>query len=141
MLALGISGCGGGDSKGATVSVYVGASLCRAAKRELAAHGARAGHFKIAARCLTSSEKDGDGVDLATDGSNSRRATSDTSAVATLESPGPGNKFSRSILESAGIPLLTSTSGRQAMKQVIEAVESAGSSGVRSNVRETLEPT
>jgi hypothetical protein len=72
---------------------------------------------------------------------NSRRATSDTSAVATLESPGPGSKFTRSILESAGIPLLTSTSGSKAMKQVIEAVESAGSSGPRSKVREALEPS
>jgi hypothetical protein len=80
-------------------------------------------------------------VDLATDGSNSRRATSDTSAVATLESPGPGTKFSRSILESAGIPLLTSTSGSKAMKSVIEAVESAGSSSPRSKVREALEPS
>jgi hypothetical protein len=114
--------------------------LCKSAKAELATHGTRAGHFKIAARCLASSERDGGGVDLATDGSNSRRATSDTSAVATLESPGPGNKFTRSILESAGIPLLTSSSGSQAMKRVIEAVESAGSSAVRSKVQETLEP-
>jgi hypothetical protein len=141
MLAVGIVGCGGGDSQGATVSVYVGASLCKGAKSELASHGASAGHFRIAARCLAPSERAGGGVDLATNGSNSRRATSDTSAVATLESPGPGNKFSRSILESAGIPLLTSSSGRQAMKQVIEAVENAGSSSVRSKVQETLEPT
>ncbi|HWH20335.1 MAG TPA: hypothetical protein VN671_07375 [Solirubrobacterales bacterium] len=123
------------------MSVYVGAPLCKAAKGELARHGASAGHFKIAARCLAPSAKAGGGVDLATDGSNSRRATSDTSAVATLESPGPGNKFTRSILESAGIPLLTSTSGSKAMKQVIEAVESAGSSSVRSEVQEALEPT
>jgi hypothetical protein len=123
------------------VSVYVGASLCKEAKAELASHGENAGHFKISARCLAPSGKAGGGVDLATDGSNSRRATSDTSAVATLEAPGPGTKFTRSILESAGIPLLTSSSGGQAMKQVIEAVEAAGSSGVRSKVRETLEPT
>jgi hypothetical protein len=141
MLAVGIVGCGGGDSQGATVSVYVGASLCKSAKSELASHGASAGHFKIAARCLAPSEKAGGGVDLATDGSNSRRATSDTSAVATLEAPGPSAKFSRSILESAGIPLLTSSSGSKAMKQVIEAVENAGSSGVRGKVQEALEPS
>jgi hypothetical protein len=141
VLGLTVAGCGGGDSQGATVSVYVGASLCKSAKAELAAHGASAGHFKIAARCLAPSEKAGGGVDLATDGSNSRRATSDTSAVATLEAPGPGTKFSRSILESAGIPLLTSSSGSKAMKSVIEAVESAGSSSVRSKVQETLEPS
>jgi hypothetical protein len=141
VVAVAVAGCGGGDASGATVSVYVGASLCKAAKGELAAHGASAGHFTIAARCLAPSEKAGGGLDLATDGSNSRRASEDTSAVATVESPGPGNKFTRSILESAGIPLLTSSSGSKAMKQVIEAVESAGSSAVRSKVRETLEPT
>jgi len=141
ILAVGIAACGGGDSEGATVSVYVAAPLCKAARAELASHGASAGHFKIAARCLAPSERAGGGVDLATDGSNSRRATSDTSAVATLESTGPGTKFTRSILESAGIPLVTSSSGQSAMKQVIEAVESAGSSSVRDEVREALEPS
>ena len=81
------------------------------------------------------------GVDLATNGANSRRATEDTSAVATLETPGPGNKFSRPILESAGIPLVTASSGRQAMKRTLAAIESAGSSEVRDKVRETLEPS
>ncbi len=140
-LVLGIAGCGGGDSQGARVSVYVAAPLCKAAKAELASHGTTAGHFTIAARCLAPSERAGGGVDLATDGANSRRATSDTSAVATLESPGPGNKFTRSILESAGIPLLTSASGTKGMKQVIEAVEGAGSSNVRESVQEALEPS
>lgn len=123
------------------MSVYVGASLCKEAKAELASHGENAGHFKISARCLAPSERAGGGVDLATDGMNSRRATSDTSAVATLESPGPGSKFTRSILESAGIPLLTASSGSQAMKSVIEAVENAGSSSPRTKVREALEPS
>jgi hypothetical protein len=140
-LGVAVVGCGGGDSQGATVSVYVAAPLCKAAKSELDSHGATAGHFKIAARCLAPSERAGGGVDLATDGSNSRRATADTSAVATLESPGPGNKFTRSIVESAGIPLLTSTSGSKAMKSVIEAVESAGTGNVRESVQEALEPT
>jgi len=139
-LGVAIVGCGGGDSRGATVSVYLAAPLCAAAKSELASHGASAGHFKIAARCLAPSERAGGGVDLATDGSNSRRATSDTSAVATVESLGPGNKFTRSILESAGIPLLAARSGRSAMKRVIDAIESAGGSNVRESVRKTLEP-
>ena len=134
------SGCGGGDASGATVSVYVAAPLCAAAKAELASHGATAGHFKVAARCLAPSERAGGGVDLATDGSNSRRATEDTSAVATLEAPGPGNKFTRAILESAGIPLVTSPSGSRGMTRIIEAVEGAGSSNVRDSVQEALEP-
>jgi hypothetical protein len=141
ILGIGIVGCGGGASDGATVSVYVGASLCKGAKGELAAHGASAGHFKVAARCLKPSRREGGGVDLAIDGSNSRRATSESSAVATLEAPGPGNEFTHSILESAGIPLVTSASGGRAMKRVIEAVEGAGGSGVRSKVQEALEPS
>jgi hypothetical protein len=123
------------------VSVYVAAPLCAGAKAELAAHGATAGHFKVAARCLAPSEKAGGGVDLATNGSNSRRATEDTSAVATLEPPGPGTKFSRAILESAGIPLVTSSSGKSGMKRIVEAVESAGSSNVRESVQKSLEPS
>jgi hypothetical protein len=123
------------------VSVYVAAPLCTAAKAQLAAHGASVGHFHVAARCLAATERPGGGVDLATNGANSRRATEDTSAVATLESPGPGNKFSRAILESAAIPLVTSASGRQGMKEIVEAIESAGSGNVRESVGEALEPS
>jgi hypothetical protein len=139
-LGLAIAGCGGGDASGATVSVYVAAPLCAGAKAELGSHGATAGHFTVAVRCLASSEKSGGGVNLATDGSNSRRATADTSAVATLELPGPGTKFTRPILESAEIPLVTSASASEGMKRILKAVEGAGSSGVRGSVSEALEP-
>jgi hypothetical protein len=140
VLALGsaVVGCGGSDASGATVSVYVAAPLCAAAKQELAAHGATAGHFTVAVRCLAPSERPGGGVDLATDGSNSRRATSDTSAVATLEPPGPGAKFTRAILESAEIPLVTSASAQRGMNRILSAVEDAGSSDVRGAVRDSL---
>jgi hypothetical protein len=140
-LMLGVAGCGGGDASGATVSVYVAAPLCAAAKGELAKHGATAGHFRVAVRCLAPSERAGGGVELATVGSNSRRATEDTTSVATLETSGPAAKFSRPILESAGIPLVTSSSGQKAMESAIRAVESAGSSSVRSSVKEALEPS
>ncbi|HEX3736267.1 MAG TPA: hypothetical protein VHV53_01900 [Solirubrobacterales bacterium] len=139
-LGLSVAGCGGGDAAGATVSVYVAAQLCAGAKAELASHGATAGHFKVAARCLAPSARAGGGVDLAMAGANSRRATEDSSTVATLEAPGPANKFTRSILEAAGIPLVTAASGRQGMNRIIKAVEGAGSSGVRGSVREALEP-
>jgi hypothetical protein len=136
-----VAGCGGGDASGATVSVYVAAPLCEAARADLAKHGAVAGNFRVAARCLAPTERAGGGVDLATTGSNSRRATEDTSAIATLEAPGPGNKFSHAILESAGIPLVTSSTGVAGMRQIVAAVESAGSSAVRESVREALEPS
>jgi hypothetical protein len=100
-----------------------------------------AGNFKIAVRCLAVDERGGGGVDLEANGSNSRRATQDTAAVATLEPPGPGNKFARAILESAGIPLVISSSGQKGMKRIVTAVESAGSSEVRDKVRESLEPS
>ncbi|MBN9623444.1 MAG: hypothetical protein J0H06_10915, partial [Actinobacteria bacterium] len=64
----------------------------------------------------------------------------DTSAVATLEPPGPGTKFTRAILESAEIPLVTSRSARKGMSRIITAIEAAGSSSVRGSVRESLEP-
>jgi hypothetical protein len=123
------------------VRVYVAAPLCGGAKAELGSHGASAGSFKVAVRCLAPDERSGGGVDLATNGSNSRRATEDTTAVATLEAPGPGNKFARTILESAGIPLVISSSGQKGMEGIVTAVESAGSSEVRDKVREALEPS
>ena len=141
VLGLAVVGCGGGDAAGATVSVYVAAPLCAGAKSELAAHGAAAGHFTVAVRCLAPSERVGGGIDLARTGSNSRRATADTSAVATLEPPGPGTKFSRPILESAGVPLVTARSGGSGLKQILSAVEAAGSSAVRESVQSTLEPS
>ena len=61
MLGLGIAGCGGGDAPGATVSVYVAASLCAAAKAELASHGATAGNFKVAASAWRRAKRLGEG--------------------------------------------------------------------------------
>jgi hypothetical protein len=141
-LALGlvVVGCGGSDSEGATVNVYVAAPLCVGAKQELASHGATAGHFTVAVRCLAPSETSGGGVDLAADGSNSRRATADSSAVAALEPPGPGAKFTRAILGSAEIPLVASPSAIKGLKRILTAIEGAGSSDVRGSVREALDP-
>ncbi|MBS1678749.1 MAG: hypothetical protein JST08_15335 [Actinobacteria bacterium] len=141
LLAFAVAGCGGGDAAGATVSVYVAAPLCGGAKAELGSHGPIAGHFTVAVRCLAPSERAGGGVDLAADGKNSRRATADSSAVAMLEPPGPATEFTRAILESAEIPLVTSGSAENGMKRIFSAIEGAGSSGVRESVRESLEPT
>jgi hypothetical protein len=123
------------------VTVYVAAPLCGAAKADLASHGSTVGHFKVVARCLAPSERDEGGVDLMVNGSNSRRATEDTRTVATLEVPGPGNKFARAILESAGIPLVTSSSGHKGMTRIVQAIESAGTGNVRESVQGSLEPS
>ncbi|MBS1845976.1 MAG: hypothetical protein JST53_16290 [Actinobacteria bacterium] len=137
-VGLVVVGCGGTDSEGAMVNVYVAAPLCSGAKAELAAHGATVGHFTVAVRCLAPSERADGGVDLATVGSNSRRATADSSAVAALEPPGPATKFSRAILGSAEIPLVTSASAQKGMERILTAVESAGDSGVRGSVLTAL---
>lgn len=143
VLGIGLLGCGGGDAKGARVTVYVGASLCPAAKRELSAHGGEAGNFKVTAICLPAAagRQDSAGTDLATVGANARRATEDTSAVALLESPGHATKFMQPILETAGVPLVTSASGETAMARTLEAIEAGGSSSIRDSVREALEPS
>ena len=140
-LGLGVASCGGGDAAGAAVTVYVAKPLCRGAQTELGAHGGTAGNFQVLIRCLAPDERAGGGVDLATNGANARRATEDTRAVATLEPPGPGNKFAHAILESAGIPLVTSSSGGQGMKRIVQAVEDAGTSNVRESVQSSLEPS
>jgi hypothetical protein len=140
------SGCGGGDAKGAEVTVYVGASICPGAKSELANHAGKAGSFKVRAVCLPATEAPASAgtparTDLATAGANARRATEDTSAVALVEPPGQASKFTHPILETAGIPLVTSPSGKAAMARTLEAIEKAGSSSVRDGVREALEPS
>lgn len=80
-------------------------------------------------------------TDLATAGANARRAAEDTSAVALLEPPGKATKFVSPILESAGIPLITSPSGQTAMARTLKAIDEGGSSSIRDSVRETLEPS
>jgi hypothetical protein len=140
-LGLFAAGCGGGDASGARVIVYVAEPSCAEARTELEVHGAEAGHFKVGVRCQDASAKAGGGVDLATVGANSRVATENTAAVAALEPPGRANEFARPILESAGIPLVTNADGRAGMKRILEAIDGAGTSDVRSSVRKALEPS
>jgi hypothetical protein len=138
-LGAGASGCSGeGVSKGATVNAYVGAPLCAAAKGELAKQGSSAGDVKLGVICLAPATHGGR-LDLATIGANARRATEDSSAIAFVEAPGPANRFSRTILEEAGIAWTTATSGASAVQQVLNAVSEAGSGSLRDKVRGSLE--
>jgi len=133
-LALAASGCGGdGASAGATVSVFVAAPLCKEAQRELSAAGGEAGDLKVHAVCLPVIETKG-GVDLAASGRNARRATEDSTAIAYLEAPGPGSRFSRSIVESADIAWIETSSGSTAVRRVLRAIDDAGSSSPRDAV-------
>ena len=142
-VAAFLAGCAAAATRtGATVNVYVAAPLCAGAKGELASHGSSAGHFTVAVRCLAPSETSGGGVDLATDGSNSRRATADSSAVATLEPPGPGRevhprdpRIGRNPPRHLGLGRGGACGGSSS------AIEGAGDSGVRSAVGAALEPS
>jgi hypothetical protein len=134
-------GCGGaeGVEAGATVRAYVVSPLCAGAEQQLQRAGGRAGDVRVEAACLPSVESKGK-LELATVGANARRATEDSTAVAYLEAPGPGNQFSEPILESAEIPSIHDSSGTKSMAQLLHAIDSADSSGsLRASVSKELE--
>ena len=129
-----VAGCGeGGAASGATVSVYVAAPLCTAARQELAKEGGEAGDLEVHVTCLPPVEGKG-GADLATAGADARRATEDSTAVAYLEAPGPAAKFGQSIVESADIAWIETGSVEAAMRRVLRALEGRGSSSPRGAV-------
>jgi hypothetical protein len=145
LLAAGfLIGCGGdeGVASGATVRVYVEAGLCPEAERSLAAAGGEAGDLKVRAVCLPPVEGAALGsrrLKLATVGANARRAAEDSSAVAFLEPPGPANRFAEPILEEPGIAFLVESSGSEATRRILRAIEEAGSGSLREDVRKSLE--
>lgn len=135
-----IGGCGEeGVAEDATVAAYVEAPLCVAAKQELASHGGHAEDLKVRAVCLPSG-RDGERLSLATLGANARQATEDSTTVGYLEAPDPAAaRFTHPILESAGIAWISRSSGKTAMADLLQAIESAGSSGsLRESVRNAL---
>lgn len=137
-MALLANGCGEeGASSGATVSVYAVAPLCAGAKRELALAGELAGELRVRARCLADPHRRA-GASLAAIGANARSATEDSTAVAYLEAPGPSIRFSRPIVEAAGIAVVNSGSGEAAMARVLRAIASADRGSPRDAVRESL---
>jgi hypothetical protein len=122
-------------SQGATVSVYAVGSSCSEAKRVLGGHGAEAGKVRVRVVCVS----DGEGSKswtLAAVGANARRASQDSTTVAYLADPDPtAAEYSRSILEEAGIALLSGESGAAEMHQLLKALEEAGNA---SNLRESV---
>lgn len=136
--ALGAAGCGeeGGVASGATVRAYVAAPLCAGAQRALARDDGQAGSVRVAAVCLPDSRRGGR-QDLATVGANARRVTEDSASVAYLETPRTPS-FSRPIVEAAEIPVIRTSSGEAAMKQLLSAVADADSGSLRDSIREAL---
>jgi hypothetical protein len=156
LAALGaLAGCGGaaGVSSGATVSVYISAPLsgvqsargqriCASAKAELARReaGASAPSVRIRALCLD----DTGGARqrrLAAIGEGARRAVEDSSTVAYIGELEPAaTRFSRPIVEAAGIGQAPGPSGKAAMARVLDAIEAAGETGqLREAVKEELD--
>lgn len=134
LVALLATGCGeSGVSAGATVTVYAAAPLCKGAQGELAREGARAGEVLVRTTCLPPVERHG-GADLAIAGANARRATEDSTSIAYLEAPGPAAKFSATIVESANIAWLETSSGAAATRRILKSLEDRGSSSPREAV-------
>jgi len=136
------AGCGSsGVSKDATVTVYVEASLCVAAKQELARHGGRAGDLRVQAVCLASPHE-AKKLSLATLGANARRATEDSTSVAYLEAPDPrASRFTHPILETAQVPWISASSGSAAMSRLLILIPEADASSLRESLREELNET
>jgi len=137
---LGASGCGesSGVEEGATVTAYVAAPLCAEAKRELERHGPEAGGLRVRLFCLEATGDAGK-LDLATVGANARRATEDSTAVGYLEAPGTAVRFSRPILEEAGIATVVDASGARAMNRLLDAIAAADTGSLRQSVSDALE--
>jgi hypothetical protein len=137
---MGAAGCGSGAgvSEDATVTAYLEAPLCAAAKQELAGQDGRAGDLRVQAICLPSPHE-AKKLNLATLGANTRRATEDSTAVAYLESPDPrAARFTHPILETAEVPWISADSGAAAMRRLLKLIESAGSGSLREQLREDL---
>jgi hypothetical protein len=125
-------------AKDATVTAYVEAPLCAAAKQELVSQGGRAGDLRVQAACLPSASERGK-LSLATLGANARRATEDSTSVAYLEAPNPrAARFTHRILETAEIPWISASSGTVAMERLLKLIESAGSGSLRESIRQSL---
>src|SRR5438445_10171643 len=131
-LAIGSCGAGGGLARGATVTVYVSAPLHgdRTAEGKAICAGARhkqgpAGVVRVRVVCVD----DTGGArrwTLAAVGADARRAVEDSSTVGYIGEPDPAAaRFSRPILEAAGIAQLPDMSGRAAMAKLLTALRQA----------------
>lgn len=148
LLAV-LAGCGesSGVEEGATVTAYVAAPLCAEAKQELERRGAKAGELRVRVFCLEVTAPAGGtgqasarvGIDLATVGANARRASEDSTAVGYLEAPGAAVRFSRPILEAAGIATVVDDSGARAMGRLLDAIAAADTGSLRQSVSDALE--
>jgi hypothetical protein len=133
LLAVGAAGCGEeeGVSEGAVVTAYVEAPLCDGASRP-------GGEVEVRLVCLPSPSR-GARIDLATVGANARRATRDSTTVAYLQPDDPSiTRFTRPILEAAGIGLISAPSHDDAVRRLTNALSESDPDSLRADVRVAL---
>jgi hypothetical protein len=149
-LAVIVSGCGEeGAQEGAELSVYVsaplrgagaeqGRRLCDEA-REGAKQGKEGDDFEIRVVCLDTSGPARPWT-LAKVGSNARRATEDSTAIAYIGEPDlTARRQSRPIVEAAEIAELGGISGKEALAQIVTALREDDSSDPRAAVFDAIE--
>lgn len=120
------------------MTVYASASLCAEAERELTRSG-QPDRVRVQIICLAEAGDRGR-LDLATIGTNARRATQDSTTVAYIGEPtARATRFSETILDTADIAQLSELAGSAAMSRVLRAIRSAGDSGsLRESVQDAL---
>jgi hypothetical protein len=149
LAAVLASSCGEeGAASGATVRIYVsaplrggegeaGRRLCDEA-REQVGQGKGGEGLRLRVVCLDATDGDGRWT-LARVGANARRATEDSTAIAYVGEPDPkARKQSRPIVEAAGIAAVGGVSGREAVEEVVTAIEEGDESEPRQAVFDAL---
>jgi branched-chain amino acid transport system substrate-binding protein len=113
--------------------------MCAGAKRQLSLRGGRAGSVRVRVVCLDDTAGSS-GWRLAAVGANARRAVEDSSTVAYVGELEPeATRFSRPIVEAAGIAQISGVSGATAMGEILKAIDEAGDGDqLRQAVSESL---
>lgn len=115
-----------------------GKTFCAEAREE-AQQAGRPGGFELRVVCLDAAGPEGRWA-LAQVGANARRATEDSTAVAYLGEPSrAARRQSQPILEAAGIAELGGLSGKEAMAEVVAAIEDSDSGDPRRAVFDVVE--
>ncbi len=116
-----------------------GRAICAGARRELARSGGRTAGVRVRAVCLDDTGG-GKRWSLAAVGANARRATEDSTTVGYIgELDATATRFSRSIVEEAGIAQISTLSGRAAMAELLRAIREAGDAeSLRESVHDAL---
>jgi branched-chain amino acid transport system substrate-binding protein len=116
-----------------------GREMCAGARRELSRSGGHAGGVRARVVCLDDTGG-GERWSLAAVGANARRATEDSTTIGYIgELDRAATRFSRPIVEAAGIAQLSTLPGRAAMAKLLQAIRDAGASAsLRESVYEAI---